>query len=62
MTELDLLVKEFKERIEMLTESMKVGGPRNYEEYRAIVGEIRGLSFAKLSVTDLVRKLENDDE
>ena len=62
MTELDLLIKGLKERIDMLSDSVVSGGPKNYEEYKAMVGEIRGLSFAKLTVTDLVRKLENNDE
>jgi predicted nucleic acid-binding Zn-ribbon protein len=62
MTELDLLIKEFRERIEMLSDSLLSGGAKSYDEYRAMTGEIRGLSFAKLTVTDLVRKLEHNDD
>jgi hypothetical protein len=38
------------------------GAAKSFEEYRQLVGEIRGLSFAQLCVSDLVRKLENDDD
>jgi len=33
-----------------------------YSEYRSMCGEIRGLSLAHQTVTDLVRKLEKDDD
>jgi hypothetical protein len=62
MTELDLLIKGISERIDMLTDSVATGGAKSYEEYKFMVGEIRGLSFTKQTITDLVRKLENDDE
>lgn len=38
------------------------GSCKTFEEYKALVGEIRGLSFTKQLLLDLVRVLENDDE
>ena len=59
---LEYLKKQFTERQTSLADALAEGAAKSYEEYKQLVGEIRGLSFAQLSVSDLVRKLENDDE
>lgn len=43
-------------------ETAVLRGVANLEEYKSLTGEIRGLSFAQQLLTDLVRKLENDDD
>ena len=59
----DLIIKELEERREYIAKAMIEGAAKDYSEYRGMCGEIRGLSLAHQTVTDLVRKMEqNDDE
>jgi hypothetical protein len=59
----DLIIKELEERREYIAKAMIEGSAKDYSEYRGMCGEIRGLSLAHQTVTDLVRKMEqNDDE
>jgi len=59
----DLIIKDFEERREYIAKAMIEGSAKDYSEYRSMCGEIRGLSLAHQTVTDLVRKMEqNDDE
>lgn len=59
---IEYLKKQFTERQTSLADALAEGAAKSYEEYKQLVGEIRGLSFAQLCVSDLVRKLENDDD
>jgi hypothetical protein len=59
---LEYLRKQFSERQDSLALALADGAAKSFEEYKQLVGEIRGLSFAQLCVSDLVRKLENDDD
>ena len=59
---LEYLNKQFTERQQSLADALANGAAKTFEEYKQLVGEIRGLSFAQLCVNDLVRKLENDDD
>lgn len=38
------------------------GSCKSYEEYKGLVGELRGLSFTQQLLLDLVRTLENNDD
>jgi hypothetical protein len=59
----DLIIKEIEERREYIAKAMIEGSAKDYSEYRGMCGEIRGLSIAHQTITDLVRKMEqNDDE
>jgi hypothetical protein len=59
---LDYLLKEYKDRIEMLQEALTRGNCQNYEEYKYICGQLRGLEAACLTIVDLTKRLENSDE
>ena len=59
---IEYLKKQFTERQTSLADALAEGAAKSYEEYKQLVGEIRGLSFAQLCVSDLVRKLENGDD
>lgn len=61
-TVLDVVLKELEERRETLIRAMSAGAAKDYAEYKHMCGEIRGLSVAHAHITDLVRKLEHDDE
>ena len=59
---LEYLNRQFTERQLSLADALANGAAKTFEEYKQLVGEIRGLSFDQLCVSDLVRKLENDDD
>ena len=59
---LEYLRKQFTERQTSLADALADGAAKTFEEYKQLVGEIRGLSFAQQCVNDLVLKLEHDDE
>ena len=63
MNALEVLVKECREKRESLTIALEAGSAKDYAEYRAICGEIRGLSIAEGFILDLADQMErNDDE
>jgi hypothetical protein len=57
-----LILKEIEERREYVAKALIEGSAKEYSEYRSMCGEIRGLSLAHQTVTDLVRKLEKEDD
>lgn len=59
---LDAVIKEIEDRRDAVAHALIDGSAADYSEYKSMCGEIRGLSLAHSYVTDLVRKLERDDE
>jgi len=59
---LQYLLKELKEREQSFSSSICDGAAKDYAEYKYLCGQIQGLAFAQLTITDLVRKLEKFDE
>ena len=62
MNALEVLVKECREKKEQLSQALMGAAAKDYAEYRAICGEIRGLSYAEQAIKDLAKKLENSDD
>jgi hypothetical protein len=62
MTGLELLIKQVDEKVEQLKEALAIGSAKDYEEYRAICGEIKGLLTMKMFTKDLQQRMENSDE
>ena len=58
----EIILKEIEERREYVANALIGGSAKEYSEYRSMCGEIRGLSLAHQTVTDLVRKLEKEDD
>jgi hypothetical protein len=58
----EIILKEIEERREYIAKALIEGSAKEYSEYRSMCGEIRGLSLAHQTVTDLVRKLEKSDD
>ena len=62
MNEYDYLLREYKERIERLTEALTHGsGIDSFDTYQYVRGQIRGLSAACLVIEDLKQHLEHLD-
>ncbi len=56
------VLKEVARHKEGIETAMLGGSCKSYEEYKALVGELRGLSFTQQLLIDLVRVLENGDD
>jgi len=61
-TPVHVIQKEIEERKAGLVQALVDAAAPDYAEYRAMCGEIRGLSYAQTYVTDLVRRLENGSD
>jgi len=59
---LEILLKECREKRAQLAEAISSGSAKDYAEYRALCGEIRGLLTAETYVLDLAKKLESSDD
>ena len=62
-TAFSVVLRDIEEHRESIARALVDGAARDFSEYKAMCGEIRGLSTAHMFITDLVRKMEqNDDE
>jgi hypothetical protein len=62
-TVFDVLVEKHKEDVDSSTEFLVNGGAKSFDEYREVVGRIRGLQLAIQTTKDLSRNfMEEDDE
>ena len=59
---LEYLMKEYQERMYMLSDAMARGHCSSYEEYKYTCGQLRGLESACAIFKDLKQKLENSDD
>jgi hypothetical protein len=62
MTHLELLKKNNNEYRVQAVDKLISGGAKDYAEYRELVGVIRGLDSANLTIQDLEQRLESDNE
>ena len=61
-TAFSVVIKEIEDRREVIARVLVDGAAKDYSEYRSLCGEIRGLSQAHMYITDLVRKMEKDED
>lgn len=59
---LEYLLKQYRDRMEMLTDAVSRGNCKDIEEYRFVCGQLRGLEAACAVIKDLVEKMENSDD
>jgi hypothetical protein len=59
---LEVLLKQYKDKRNQVAEAISSGSAKDYAEYRALCGEVRGLLTAELYLTDLAKNLENSDD
>jgi glycerol dehydrogenase-like iron-containing ADH family enzyme len=60
---LEIIKEKINEKQAQLAHAVGGGSAKDYAEYRAICGEIRGLSIAEGFILDLADQMErNDDE
>ena len=59
---LDHLLQKMGERVRQLEEGLGTGMAKDYAEYQNVCGQIKGLLFAQLEISDLKYRMENSDE
>jgi hypothetical protein len=59
---LEVLLKQYRDKRNQVAEAISSGSAKDYAEYRALCGEVRGLLTAESYLTDLAKNLENSDE
>jgi hypothetical protein len=59
---LKLLVDKLEDKVSQIQDSLGSGAAKDYVEYKAMVGEIKGLLTVRQYMTDLTQNLENSDE
>jgi len=61
-TAFTVVIKEIEERRESIAQALISGSAKDYAEYKFMTGEVQGLSRAHAFITDLVKRMENDDD
>lgn len=61
-TAFDVVLKDIEERRDAIAQALISGAAKDFPEYKSMCGEVRGLSLAHSFITDLVRKMETDNE
>ena len=59
---LKLLAEKIDDKVAQLQEALGSGSAKDYVEYKAMVGEIKGLLTARLNIQDLQKNIEESDE
>jgi hypothetical protein len=59
---LEILVKQYRDKRSQIADAVSSGAAKDYAEYRALCGEIRGLLTAESYLLDLAKNLENADD
>lgn len=62
MTAIELLIQQIDEKVQQLKEHVSTGNIDNFDEYKRLCGEIKGLLTAKGYTLDLKQRMENADE
>jgi len=62
MDAFEVLVSQLDEKVAQLKDHLSEGKALNFEEYKKLCGEIRGLLLARGYIIDLQQKMEYSDE
>lgn len=61
-TAFSVVMKDIEDARESIARALLDGVAKDYAEYKALCGEIRGLSTAHMFIQDLVRKMESNED
>ena len=59
---LEVLLKQYRDKRSQIADAVSSGAAKDYAEYRALCGEIRGLLTAESYLLDLAKNLENAND
>lgn len=62
MTELDVLRKKLRDRMNDIADAVSTGTCRSYEEYQRLCGVIEGLAHAERDLLDLKDQLDKEED
>tara|TARA_R100001509_G_C4866971_1_gene215379 strand:+ start:293 stop:484 length:192 start_codon:yes stop_codon:yes gene_type:complete len=52
------LLRSLQDRIELTERALLEGSPREFSEYKELVGELNGLKFCEMEIKELLKKSE----
>lgn len=56
------LIKQMDEKCDQIQEALVFGAAKDFPEYRAMAGEVKGLLSAKRIIIDLQERLKESDD
>jgi len=59
---LDVLVKQLDDKISQIQEALGNGSAKDFVEYKAMCGEVKGLLTARLNIKDLQQRAKEYDD
>jgi hypothetical protein len=59
---IEVVVDELRQRKSFVSDSLAMGHAKDYSEYRAMCGEIRGYSLIEDYIIDLAKRMEQSDD
>jgi len=59
---LNVLVKQLDDKIHQIQDALGNGSAKDYVEYKAMCGEVKGLLTARLNIKDLLDRLKESDD
>jgi hypothetical protein len=59
---LEALLRQCRDKRNQIADAVSSGAAKDYAEYRALCGEVRGLLTAESYLLDLAKNLENSDD
>jgi len=62
MSELDVLRKKIRDRMNDIADAVSTGSCSSYDEYQRLCGVIEGLAHAERDLLDLKETMEKNDE
>lgn len=62
MSELDVLRKKIRDRMNDIADAVSTGSCNSYDEYQRLCGVIEGLAHAERDLLDLKETMEKNDE
>jgi hypothetical protein len=59
---IEVVLSELRSRRSQLSEAAASGAAKNYEDYKYMCGEIRGLTNVEMYLLDLAKNMEHFDD
>ena len=59
---LDVLIKQLDDKINQIQEALGNGSAKDFVEYKAMCGEVKGLLTARLNIKDLLDRIKDSDD
>lgn len=55
------ILKAVQDRMKLTEEAILHGSPKEFTEYKELVGELRGLQFCEIEIRELLQKSEMEE-